>query len=85
LLFSDAEEDLESVDFFLVDFGNDAGQDKAEEDEKSNASDKHDNLGFHIVCDKLKDLCLPLINFSIHIIPGDISIKFKIINFELLN
>jgi hypothetical protein len=53
LLFSDAEEDLESVDFFLVDFGNDASQNKAEEDEENNASDKHDNLGFHIVCDKL--------------------------------
>lgn len=53
LLLSDAEEDLESVDFFLVDFGNDAGQDKAEEDEGNDASDKHDNLGFHIVGDKL--------------------------------
>lgn len=83
LLFSDAQEYLKSVDFFLIDFRNNTSQNKTQQKQCYNPCHKHNNLRLHIVRNKFQYLLLSLLGSGIHGLTCDISVKFKVIDLEL--
>lgn len=74
LLFSDPQENLQSVDLFFVDFWDYTGQNDSQKNQKNNPNNKHDHLIVYVLLDQWQDLHFSQFNLVIHFVSGDIAV-----------
>ena len=85
LLFSNAQENLQGVDFLLIYLWNYKRQYYPQSYKKCNTNYEHDYLCVHIRIYDTLNLYFSRFKLFVHLLSGNIAIKFQVIDFELLH